>query len=143
MKTENKSAIEFASRLNGRKMGEEITHEEEREAKALGLFVVFGYSDDLAEFRGAIHDEVVAISDVPILIHKNGIMERHEDCGCEHCGYMEKANGCYTIWTKYSFGDYSWQYETSIPHATFEIFENGEKFCLGLVIHVDALPSIK
>lgn len=44
--------------LNGREYGDEITREEEAMAKAHGLVVVFGYSDDNMEFCGAITDEV-------------------------------------------------------------------------------------
>lgn len=143
MKTTNKAAIEFAARLNGREMGEEITSEEEREAKALGLVVVFGYSDDNAELKGSINDEVPAYPDTEILIHKLGVIQPHRECGCDYCGYELIAKKCSTIRPVWFTGDYSWQYETSIPHATFEIFEDGEKFCLGLVIHVDSLPSIK
>jgi hypothetical protein len=39
-------------------MESEINKAEERQAKDAGLVVVFGYSDDGVELRGAIHDEV-------------------------------------------------------------------------------------
>lgn len=48
---------EFAKMLDGREYGGEITKEEEALAKELGFVVVFGYSDDNAELRGAIDDE--------------------------------------------------------------------------------------
>ena len=48
---------EFAEMLNGRCVRKEITAEEEKLADELRYVVVFGYSDDLAEFRGAIEDE--------------------------------------------------------------------------------------
>jgi hypothetical protein len=30
-------------------------------------------------------------------------------------------------------GEYSWTYKTNIPHATFDIWEDGEKYCKGIV----------
>jgi len=52
------TAEELAAKLNGREYGEEITDTEEIEAKKSGLVVIFGYSDDSAELRGAINDEI-------------------------------------------------------------------------------------
>ena len=49
---------EFANGLNGRSYDSEImTTFEEKRAKELGFVVVFGYSDDNAEFRGAYEEE--------------------------------------------------------------------------------------
>ena len=49
---------EFANKLNGRTYLNEITKEEEKIAKELGYVIVFGYSDDNTEFKGAIDDEI-------------------------------------------------------------------------------------
>ena len=49
--------LEFAARLNGREYRSEITKDECAEAKSAGLVVVFGASDDLIEFGGALHGE--------------------------------------------------------------------------------------
>ena len=49
---------EFAKMLDGREYLHEITKEEEALAKEFGFVVVFGYSDDNAELRGAIDDEI-------------------------------------------------------------------------------------
>lgn len=46
---------ELAARLDGREYGSEMTEDEEAEAKEAGLLVIFGYSDDSIEFRGAFH----------------------------------------------------------------------------------------
>lgn len=76
---------EFAKMLDGREIGCEITPEEERQAKELGYVVVFGYSDDNAEFRGAIDDEVGCYDGGEIFIDKEGIFG---DCDCK---YARKA----------------------------------------------------
>lgn len=44
----------LAAILNGRTYGDEITKEEEAQAKAAELVVIYGASDDLVEFGGAI-----------------------------------------------------------------------------------------
>jgi hypothetical protein len=45
----------LADILDGREYGEEMTHEELELSKANGLVIVFGCSDDLMEFKGAIY----------------------------------------------------------------------------------------
>ena len=38
---------------------------------------------------------------------------------------------------------FSWTYETPVPHATFDVMEDGDLFCRGLVIAVSDLPDIE
>ena len=49
--------IEFMRKLRICEYRYELTKEQEKEAKELGLVVVFGASDDLMEFRGALDEE--------------------------------------------------------------------------------------
>ena len=70
---------ELATQLNGREYGDEITKEEEKLARENNLVVVFGYSDDIAEFRGIISDEVGAYDGNSIKISKMGIMIPPDD----------------------------------------------------------------
>lgn len=97
--------FEFAEGLNGREYGNEITPFEEQRAKELGFVVVFGYSDDNAEFRGAYDEEI----------------------GCYDGGRVYEDADKYidAVWCD---GEYSWTYKTNIPHATFDIYEDGEKY---------------
>lgn len=104
---------EFAEGLNGRDYRKEIYPYEEQRAKELGFVVVFGYSDDNAEFRGAYYDEV----------------------GCFNGGRIYKDGERYidAVWFK---DGYDWVYETNIPHATFDIYDDGEKYCRGIVFEM-------
>lgn len=127
---------EFAKKLNGREYGEEVTKEEEKEAKELGFVVVFGYSDDNTEFRGAIDEEVGSWDGAEILLDKEGIVE---DCDCKY-GRMAKENAkmIEAIWC----GDpveSSWSYKTEIPHATFDIYEDEIVFCRGIIFDIKSL----
>ena len=133
----------LAEQLNGREIGDEITKQEEAAAKAAGLVVIFGASDDLMEFRGAIYDEAYPGEEGIVKLHRGGILDSHDDCECKFCGYESKAKKCCSVqaqWCKKP--DYSWTYKTNLPHATFEIGEDGGKYCRGIVVELNALPSL-
>ena len=104
---------EFASGLNGREHGNEMTSFEEQRAKELGFVVVFGYSDDNAEFRGAYDEEI----------------------GCYDGGRVFEWGEYYidAVWCE---GEFTWTYNTNIPHATFDIFDDEEKYCKGIVFEL-------
>lgn len=134
---------QLAEQLNGREIGDEITKEECAAAKAAGLVVIFGASDDLMEFRGAIYDEEYPGQSGMVKLHRGGILESHDDCDCKHCGYESKAAKCASVvaeWCKEE--GYSWTYQTVLPHAPFEIGEDGGKYCRGIVVELSALPSL-
>ena len=54
--TRGMTAAKLAEQLNGIEYPASISRDLEAQAKAAGLVIVFGASDDLMEFRGAIHD---------------------------------------------------------------------------------------
>ena len=124
---------ELAGMLNGRAYGDEITKPEERLAKEDGLVVVFGYSDDNVELRGAIKDEVGAYDGGSVFVTSAGMLANK--CEDEDCPYFEaekgKAHKIEALWCAEE--GYSWTYKTDIPHATFEIQEGGEPYCRGIV----------
>lgn len=132
---------ELAARLNGREYTEEITKDEEAEAKAAGLVVVFGASDDLMEFKGAINEEIGAPS--AAIVDAYGLVPSRDDLvdnitemddaqiAAEFSRRISGNSEIKAIWT--CGGEYCWEYETTIPHATFDIMEGGEKFCRGIV----------
>ena len=102
--------FEFAAKLNGRQYGNEISKLEAQQAKDLGFVVVFGYSDDNTEFRGAYDDEV----------------------GCFDGGrvYVDGNHYIDALWCKNGI---DWSYETNIPHATFEVYDGADLYCRGIV----------
>ena len=85
---------DFAQMLNGRDYRKEITSKEERQAEDLGYVVVFGYSDDNVEFRGAIDDEVGCYGGDVIRLTDSGIFEPCE-CDCQHSKKAQEK--CKTI----------------------------------------------
>lgn len=108
---------EFASLLDGREYRCEITPSEEALAKELGFVVVFGYSDDNAELRGAIDDEIGCFD--------GGILE-HQDL----------PDTIYADWCPEDI-DCAWAYGTSIPHEKFYIYDHGELYCVGIVCDIN------
>jgi hypothetical protein len=130
---------EWAGLLTGREYCEELTHPEEKAAKEDGIVIVFGASDDLLEFRGAIDDEVFAWRGTKVrLTPKPGVLD--EDSNSETLEYNRmQIAGMRTIsaiWCpKNEKGEVwaSWEIKTDIPHETFDIMEDGERYCRGLV----------
>lgn len=134
------TAKELAEMLSGRKYGMEITSEEARAAKDAGLVVVYGYSDDKVEFCGAINDEAGAYNGTTVYLTPNGILQEPE-CGRDDCPYFdrerEKARTIKAVW--HDEGGPCWTFETDIPHETFNIYEDGELFCVGIVFRAEDL----
>lgn len=112
-----------------------LTSEITAEAKRHGLVIVYGASDDLMEFHGAIDDEIGAYNGTTAYIIGSGLLKN--DCNDEACPYFlklqESANTIEACWDQ---DGYSWTFKTDIPHVTFEITEDGEKYCRGIVFEL-------
>lgn len=122
---------QLAELLNGREYRNEITKEESIMAKDNGLVVVFGASEDLLEFRGAMYEEY----GYEAVFTKDG--EIFEDCE-DHCVHSQlarenanKIEGEYTA--------EGWKLSTEIPHAKFLIKEDEIVYGEGLVFEMKDL----
>lgn len=128
------TAKELAATLSGREYGMEIRPGEEHEAQVAGLVVVYGYSDDNVELRGAIDDEIGAYEGTTVYLTHDGILQE-PDCGQDDCPYFakerEKAKSIKAVW--HDEGGPCWTFETDIPYETFTIMEDGAPFCVGIV----------
>ena len=131
------TAKELAEMLSGREVGNGIGGPVVGWAKDAGLVVVYGYSDDNLEFRGAIDEEVGAYEGTTIYLTKDGLLEEPA-CGIAEnieCPYFiqvrEKAQTIKAVW--HDRGGPCWTFETDIPHETFTIMEDGEPWCIGIV----------
>jgi len=136
------NAKEWAERLNWREYREEMTSTEEKQAEEDGMVIVFGASDDLIEFRGVIRDELLA--------WEGGVykMTAAKDVVpvTDHSADMHRAlPDVRAVWSPQTIDlDVwaSWEITTDIPHETFDILENGELYCRGVVFAwVDAFPK--
>lgn len=123
---------EFAVKLNHREYREELSREEIRMAKELGFVIVFGASDDLIEFYGAINEEFDC--------YGGGFFQFDALSKCFSPVEENEVNkNCFYIEPLFAEGEYTWVYRTNIPHAEFDIIENGEKYCRGIIFSLDSL----
>lgn len=133
----------LAAQLTGREIGNELEPFEEKAAKGNGLIVVFGYSDDNTEFKGAIDEEVGSYGGTAIEFTKAGIFrDEDDDEVLEKHSAQVPFNKIEALWCpmdKKGNTQCSWAYKTEIPHATFDIMEDGELFCRGIVFSINDL----
>jgi len=139
------NAKELAAKLSGREYNCEITDAEAKQAKDAGLVVVFGASDDLIEFRGAIHDEGDCYDGGEILFDSKGALPSWgvaSDSEESAEAYFERKPNARKIEAlRANEPGYTWTYKTDIPHETFEIVEDGEPYCRGVVFALADLES--
>lgn len=136
------NAIEMAEMLNNREIGNETTQEIEMLAKDNDLVIVFGASDDLMEFRGAINEEFDSYLGTSVQVNENGLIENK--CEDENCPYYaETIKGAPTITSIWASKhvDIAWTYKTYIPCETFNIVEDDGIYCTGIVFSLKDLKS--
>lgn len=113
---------ELAAMLNGQQYLNELTPEIRKLSSENNLLIIFGRSDDLCEFRGAIDEEFEC--------YDGGKID------CKRLPELIEA-----IWEPYGL-DCSWAYETKLPHAKFEIYEDDELYCIGIVIDLKEITKM-
>lgn len=124
---------QWSEKLNGREYRSELTRDEEKELKEQGIVAVFGFSDDLCELRGAADDEMDCFDGGVIFIKPNGDVL-----------YSVKSTDTYkTIHAVWNDNGIPWTYQTDIPHETFDILEDGEIYCKGILFRLaDCAPKL-
>lgn len=136
----------FAAMLNGREYRNEITKDEAAQAKAAGLVVVYGASDDLMEFDGSLYDEVGVYDGGYALVDANGVLDRSQIDGdddeaiADFVARKKTARTIEAIWSK-AGNEAAWTYKTDIPHAIFEVLDEGDTYCRGIVFSLSDLPA--
>ncbi|MNC73376.1 hypothetical protein D3C75_1245610 [compost metagenome] len=97
--------------------------------------IVFGASDDLMEFEGAIRDEFGCYNGGTALVDAEGLLPDRENIedDDELKAFFKReplAKKIKAVWDKDGF---SWIYETDIPHSTFDVLEGEDSYCRGTV----------
>jgi len=98
---------QMAEMLRGRNIGSVVTEAESQLAKDNNLLIIHGYSDDGMILEGVFNE---------VLDCYNG----------KNFGFVE-AEWCLHENT-------SWTYSSPFPHAKFDVIEDGEIYCVGIVI---------
>lgn len=133
-------ATEAAAKLDGNEYSKEGSKDLFAAMKAAGLVAVFGASDDLMEFRGAIHDEAGTYGGGEVHLTRDGLLQNEcEDDDCPHFARLKKTTP--TVTAKWDDGGFSWRYETAIPHVKFVIKEDDENYCEGIVFALVDIPA--
>lgn len=125
---------QLAAILNGNEYGEEITKEQEQQAKADRLVVVFGHSDNTMIFKGALDNEFNCYGGGEVYFTKYGIEVIYE-----RYNHFANINTIEAVFDK-EYGLYDeycpMQFKTEIPHATFRVMEGGSLYCVGILFNV-------
>lgn len=125
---------EFANSISGKEYGyPQFTKEEIETARKNGFVIVYGYSDDLMEFEGAIQDEGGCFDGGRVYFSKTEVCQNSE----EEKNYPNWINAVWDRDEDENGNMITWTYETEIPHETFMIYEDGEPYCRGIVFGID------
>lgn len=131
---------EFAKIMMDCTYGDEINRDLEKIAKENDLVVIFGASDDLTEFRGAISDEagVYNVKTHEFIKTKRGyeIYNIRFDAAELIDSGWTPLKIVFTVtaeWCPQGF-EGSWRIKSSLPYASFNVMENDELYCEGIVI---------
>jgi len=133
------SPASIAAALHGLEYPLSIPKELAAEAKAAGIVIVYGASDDLMEFDGAFRDEIGAYDGTEALIDANGVLpswesaSEDEEAARDYFERKPKVRTIEAVWSPDEPDGASWAYKTDIPHVTFDVMEDGEIYCRGIV----------
>lgn len=135
---------ELAAQLNGIEYPCRISKELKAAAKAAGLVIVYGASDDLMEFDGAIYDEVGVYNGGEALLDAKGVLDRSQiddDDDEAIADFVARKGGARkieAIWSN-AGNEAAWTYKTDIPHVNFDVMDEGDTYCRGLVFALSDL----
>ncbi len=126
-----------AELLNCRECGDEISADIASEIRYTDIVIAYGYSDDGMYFRGAVDGFMDCYDGGTASLNKNGLI--HNECEERRCPYHKQLRDdgtkIHALWC--AEPDISWTYKTDIPHETFNIMEDGEVFCRGIVFDLE------
>lgn len=129
-------AADLAYQLDNIGYHPDFTKEQLQFAIDNGLVIVYGASDDLMEFDGAIREELSAWEGTVALVDAHGVIteDRSEPAG--------PHQSIYAFWCsdEADADGFTWSYKTDIPHSTFRMMDGEEKYCRGIVF---ALADVK
>jgi hypothetical protein len=140
---------EWAEKISGFEHPADELDDLNEEIKNDGIIIAYGASDDLLEFQGAVYNEVGAWEGTEARISSRGkgtafIFDEEENTDSAEFNReeIEQMQRIKAFWAPKDI-DASWKIETEIPHETFDIMEDGELFCRGIVFHVDDVKAAR
>lgn len=110
-------------------------------AHQIGAAIIYGYSDDCILVEGTVADEAVAYGGGTFYVDSQGFLPLNSDLTLGE--EVTTLNECRKLVRRFGKSvkvevimeqdGYYWQYKTDWPHKTFEIKEDGEPWCKGIV----------
>jgi hypothetical protein len=103
-----------------------------KRAKRQGLVILLAHGDDCIEFRGGITREIDAWGGITIYLKPPNRV------------WLKRTKGSSPIEAIYDTWDadgYLWVFNTDIPHFTFDVFKQSQKFCRGIVFALSELQE--
>lgn len=143
------TAKELAAQLDG------CEYREENVPRYDNLLVIYGQSDDLIELGGAIEDEIQCWIGDPNKRKTFNLRLRQINGKWEFlnpsCGLNEYKKGVeswipppnLSITAIWSTDKANWEYETNLECERFKVMEDGDVYCIGLVIDLTQLLTLK
>jgi hypothetical protein len=133
---------ELAAHLDGRMYPHRFAPTVIAEATASRLVVITGASDDQMSFEGAIDDQLGAYDGTTARLTPAGLLPDWEsmdkDDEAEVARYFEKKRSgiveVHAQWAPKDDPEVSWRIVTDLPHAKFDLVEDGAVYCRGIVI---------
>ena len=122
---------EFAAKLDGGEYALWETDADISYAKENGIVIVFGASDDLMEFSGALDVELSCYDGITVYFDKEGKM------------LYDSVDPTLKYITAVWGGEFPCTYDTNIPRETFDIIEDGEVYCRGMVFLAESLTEVQ
>lgn len=134
-----KTLNDWVNKLYGWEYGENFPASWVKEWEETGIVVVYGYSDDLIEFEGALSEE---FGSDEVRFTKEGFIENEcDDYDCPHYKRMLKEAPYYVV-PNFAPGhpkNPTWTYSTNVPHQTFTMMEDDDVYCYGLIFNINDL----
>jgi hypothetical protein len=118
-----------------------VPEELREQAIKSGLVFVCGPDYDTMEFDGAIRHRLDRCNGGMAYLDETGLLEKESGENCP-CIAIRQA-GVKTIYANWNDCKCLWTYETSIPHAKFNLFDEGELSCVGIVFDLSELKTPK
>ena len=140
---------QLAGMLNNVEVGNEDNRKIWDLAYKNGLVICFGYSDDNLELRGAIDDEIGAYDGGEAYLYFD---KNNEPCAISNSDerYEDLAQALLRLGLEFNILKHkviaewcpkdletSWRITATVPYASFNVYEDGDLFCVGCVIDVN------
>lgn len=129
---------ELAQMLNGMQYNDTIDIDLLKLAKEYEFIIVYGHSDDLMIISGAVEGSVDCYGGGEVYFLHGDLLEFPCNDEYPECQYIQKCiKDAYSVKAIWGNSEYSWIYETKIPHVIFDIMEDEEKYCRGIIFDLE------